>query len=115
VLDGLITGTYDQRMVQFILDTGASMTLIHTKVLERIGSVQDTEIGPIFIETAGGSIQANLYWIESIEVLGKGSGRMIVAGFDLPEKTRIEGLLGLDFVKMFKLVLDIPNGTIEID
>ena len=102
-------------MVQFILDTGASMTMLPIKVLERIGSVQDTEIGPIFIETAAGSIQANLYRIESIEFLRKRSGRMIVAGFDLPVETRIEGLLGLDFVKMCKLVLDIPNGTIEIE
>lgn len=73
------------------------------------------ETGSIFIETAGGSIKVNLYWVGSIEVLGKRSGKMLVAGYDLPVETRIEGLLGLDFVKMFKLVLDIPNGVIEID
>ena len=102
-------------MVQFILDTGASKSLVPIKVLERIGSLQDTDNGPIFIETAGGSIKVDLYWIESVEVLGKRSERMLVAGYDLPPETRIEGLLGLDFLKMFRLVLDIPKGTLEIE
>jgi len=34
---------------------------------------------------------------------------------DLPEASRIDGLLGLSFLRWFKVCLDFKNGVLEIE
>jgi clan AA aspartic protease (TIGR02281 family) len=115
VLDGLIKGPGGSRMVQFILDTGASLTIVPNKVLRRIGSEKELIGGTVPVQTAGGRIDVDMYRINSLEIMGVKVRDIDVAGYDLPPETRIEGLLGLDFIKQIKLVLDIPNGKLIME
>lgn len=115
VLDGLVTGSDDARMVQFILDTGASITMVPKRILQRIGSKCELLKGSVPVETAGGRINVDLYRVGSIEVLGKSVKDLDVAGYDLPVETRIEGLLGLNFLKHFKVTIDLPNGKLVLE
>lgn len=115
VLDGLVSGPEVRKMVQFLLDTGASITMLPKKVLHRIGSDVEIIQGSIPIETAGGTINVDIYRIGSLEILGMAVKDMNVAGYDLPVETRIEGLLGLDYLKNFKFTLDFPYGKLMID
>ncbi len=101
-------------MVQFILDTGASITMIPGKVIQKIGSSTIITARSVHIQTAGGTVDVDIVRVDSIEIMGKTVKNIEVASFDLPTETRVEGLLGLNFLKHFRMTLDFPNGKLSL-
>ncbi len=114
VLDGSVSGPDGERMVQFILDTGASITMIPGKVIQKIGSSTIITARSVHIQTAGGTVDVDIVRVDSIEIMGKTVKNIEVASFDLPTETRVEGLLGLNFLKHFRMTLDFPNGKLSL-
>ena len=115
VLDGLISGPEGEHMVQFLLDTGASITMVPSKVLEKIGSMDNVIEDSISIKTASGTVHVNIVKVGRIEILGEIVEGIEVACYDIPPQTRVEALLGLNFLKHFKMTLDFPNGKLRLE
>lgn len=67
------------------------------------------------ITTASGVEKVPLITVKSIAVLGKEAQEVDVVVRDLPPRSYVDGLLGLSFLRHFKLSLDFREGWLEIE
>lgn len=112
VLDGLISGPKGEHIFQFLLDTGASMTMVPRKVFEKTGCLGNVIQRSVPIHTASGSISVDIIRVECIEVLGQTVNDLEIIVYDIFPGARVEGLLGLNFLKNFKTTIDFPRGKL---
>ncbi|MEA3558200.1 MAG: retropepsin-like aspartic protease, partial [Candidatus Thermoplasmatota archaeon] len=115
VMDGLVSGPEGEHIVQFLLDTGASMTMVPRKVLEKTGSLGNVIQSSVPIHTASGSISVDIIRVDRIEVLGQTMKKMDIMAYDIFPDARVEGLLGLNFLKNFKTTIDFPGGKLMME
>lgn len=101
----------DQTPAVFIVDTGATLTLISRRVAESAGIWAGAETPMISLHTVGGAIEAPLVQVQSIRV-GEAEAREVEAVvFDMPDfPPQIAGLLGLSFLARFRVSIDADNG-----
>jgi hypothetical protein len=52
--------------------------------------------------------------IRQIEALGRSVGDFLILSHTLPPTSQVDGLLGLDFFRGCRLVIDFSRGTITI-
>lgn len=110
-----IDGLRASREVDMILDTGALYTAISWETAKDIG--YDPAVAPsrVPIITANGVIE-----VPKIKIRAMGFRELYVENIevichDIPEIAEIEGLVGLSFLKHFRVLLDFRNNIIEID
>ncbi len=103
------------RRILMALDTGATYTMIPWDIAEAIGYEPAYSKRKVTIITASGVEKAPLIVVDKISVLGKEARDVECVVHDLPEASRIDGLLGLSFLKRFKICIDFRNGVLEID
>ncbi len=99
------------RRILMALDTGATYTMIPWDIAEAIG------YEPAYsrtIITASGVEKAPLIVVDRLSVLGKEARDVECVVHDLPEASRIDGLLGLSFLRKFRICIDFRNGILEI-
>ena len=103
------------RRIKMVLDTGATYVLIPWKIAEELGykPAASKEWAPITTPTA--VINAPVISLKSITTLGLKANNVKVICHDLPEISRVDGLLGLSYLKNFKLILDFKNGILELE
>lgn len=100
---------------KFILDTGASKTVIDFGLLYDIG-YKDNEFGEIvYTGTAGGRSQGKLLKLESFSSLGLIRHNFEILAKDLSPNLLIDGLLGIDFIRNHKLEIDLKNNILTFD
>ncbi len=95
-----------------LLDTGASLTSIRADKLREFGlkSVSGQEI---ILNTAGGQIRSTLVKLNSLSVGGQPIRNLNVASLD-HFKSDADGLLGMDYLRHFKFVLDQSNRSLHL-
>lgn len=110
-----IDGLHASREVDMILDTGALYTAISWDTAKDIG--YDPAVAPnrVPIITANGVIEVPKIKIRAMGFRELHVENVEVVCHDIPEIAEIEGLLGLSFLKHFKVLLDFKNNIIEID
>jgi len=109
-----INGPDVSREIDMILDTGAVYTVIAWDVVKDIGYDPATSDQRMPIVTANGVIEAPLVTVESMELVELKADKVDVVCHDIPEITGIEGLLGLSFLRHFRILLDYPGRILEI-
>lgn len=99
---------------RFLLDTGASHSCVTPQLAKRMKLVPKgagTALG------AGGALQLQLAALGSLSVGGLTVKRLTVAIVDLDHvrqlTSRIDGVLGNDFMKRFAVTIDFPNSTVS--
>jgi clan AA aspartic protease (TIGR02281 family) len=97
---GSVPGTPDR--FRFILDTGASITAISPRVLDRLRNVRAR--GSVGLETANGRVEAPLVTITGLDVSGARVNDLDVVVLD--SLSGYDGLLGLSFLDNFNMTLD---------
>jgi len=109
-----IDGLYASREIDMILDTGALYTAISWDIAKDIG--YDPAVAPerVPIITANGVIEVPKLKVRGINFRGLYAEDVEVICHDIPEIAEIEGLIGLSFLKHFKICLDFKNKTMEI-
>ncbi len=115
VIDGVITGPRGMKRVKFLLDTGASECFVHRSILIGAGYPVGEGKHGTKLQTAGGIVQSEDFSVESLRVYENEVKDLRVSCFNIPEESRIEGLLGLNFLKHFRLTLDFPNGKLIME
>ena len=103
-------GPYD-----FILDTGAAITLIAPGVLSELG-LSPVDGGVNVVGVAGKTVQAGTSVIEEVSLGGARVRDLKVASHDIPmlNDARIVGLLGQDFLNYFVMNLNSANKTLTL-
>ena len=96
------------------LDTGASVSMINTERLLAVGYTIASAAGRSTVTTASGSEATMLFDVSSIEALGERRDRFRVLSYNLPAATGVVGLLGLDFFRDRRLVIDFRKSTVQL-
>ena len=97
------------------LDTGATATLVNSDISVLLG--YDPSVAPTRkqITTGSGVEFASEISVEKVEALGLERIDFPVLCHTLPPSASVDGLLGLDFLRGQRLVLDFRSGSLTID
>ena len=115
VLGVTLEGEDIEKKIDMVLDTGATYTMIPWDIADVLGyeSGISKELMPMV--TASGVERAPLITVKSLNVLGVTAHNIKTIVHDLPEKSCVDGLLGLSFLRGFKVCLDFQEGILEIE
>lgn len=97
----------------FVLDTGASHTIIDYRIAEAIGYHQFDAISPSRVSSAAGREVGYRIRIEAIEAIGKRFDQFEVGCHALYEQG-VEGLLGMTFLECFDFCIFPSKRVIRI-
>lgn len=97
-----------------IVDTGATYTVISYDVAGalRINVGENTPVTEL--QTANGVIRAPVVELESVDVGGMKVSRVKAAVHDFSTTTAVGGLLGLNFLKHFRVDIDTAKRTLHL-
>jgi predicted aspartyl protease len=99
---------------RFLLDTGASNTILSLSIAEGLG-IQ--KLRSYTIISAGGSVSGT---IRKLSTLTVGPARLedveiAVANFPLLKTMNVDGVLGSDYLRRFKISIDYDNQVVDIE
>ena len=97
------------------LDTGATYLMVSWEMAEVLGYEPELSKERIDMTTASGVEKVPLITLKSVSVLGKRARNVKAIVHDLPPRSYVDGLLGLSFLKNFKVCLDFRKGILEIE
>jgi clan AA aspartic protease (TIGR02281 family) len=100
--------------VPFIIDTGASMTLIPTWAADMLGYRPPPTSEWVRVQTAGGARRLPYASLNRLEIQGLGLSNLPVLFGDLPGYDASRGLLGMDFLRHFSLAVDHDLGRLTL-
>jgi Tfp pilus assembly protein PilF len=98
----------------FIVDTGASMTLIPAWAADMLGYRPQPTSEWLRVQTAGGPRQLPYASLSRIEIQGLGLSNLPVLFGDLPGYDASRGLLGMDFLRHFSMAVDHDLGRMTL-
>lgn len=99
---------------RFLLDTGASNTILSTVVADKL----QIPTGPgRMLLTGGGNIPVTM---RTIQLLQAGSARLedieiAVGNFELMKTMKVDGILGSDYLRRFKISIDYDHQLVNIE
>ena len=102
-------------IVQLALDTGATGSIVNWDILVFLG--YDPAIVPERIQmTTGSGVEfVPRIVIDKIQALGQQRQNFPVLCHTLPPSTTVDGVLGLDFFRAKRLVLDFSSGVATVE
>ncbi len=110
-----IEGERDAKKIDMALDTGATYLMLPWEISEILGYEPELSPGRINMITASGVEKVPLITLKAVSVLGKSANNVQAIVHDLPQESYVDGLLGLSFLKNFRICLDFKKGVLEIE
>ena len=102
-------------LVRLLIDTGASYTVLPIPILQCIGCNLNQPLGKKKIVTANGIITVPIVAVPRFNCLGIQKENYPVVGLDLPANSFTDGLLGMDFLREAKAIIDVAKGEIRLE
>jgi predicted aspartyl protease len=98
---------------KFLLDTGATNSILSIHVADQLGLPAQRHTTLL---TAGGTL---LVTVHTVKIMQIGNAQITdvhiaVAGVDLFQKLHVDGILGADYLKQFKVSIDYAHRTLTI-
>lgn len=109
-----LEGPVAAREVDMLLDTGAAYTAISWEVAKDLGYDPAGSLERVSIVTANGVVEVPKLAVQQITFRGLSAKQVDVICHDIPELAEIEGLVGLSFLKHFRVLMDFRKGVLEI-
>jgi len=114
LLDASFAGRGRQEThLRMVLDTGASLTVIPWSAAEALGFDPTKSGHRVRFMTGSGMEFGPVVTIKAIGVLGVRVTNVPVLCHDLPQRSLVDGLLGLSFLKHCRLAIDFRGGILE--
>lgn len=101
--------------LQMALDTGASLTVIPWSAAEMLGLDPARSRRRMRFMTGSGMEAAPVLTVDAIEILGIRVKQVPVLCHDLPQRSLVDGLLGLSFLKHCRLFIDFREGVLSLE
>jgi clan AA aspartic protease (TIGR02281 family) len=105
----------NKRSAKFVVDTGASYTLISNALARDLAIDVGTNPKTLPFQTANGLIQAPVTSLESIAVGGMEIRNLPAAVHDAVPDPEVAGLLGLNFLSNFRMDIDTQKGVLHLE
>ncbi len=107
-------GPSGDMVVDLALDTGASTTLISWPTAIALGYDPSRSGQRQAVTTGSGSEYCPMVRVAQVEALGRRLREVDVLCHDLPARTGVRGLLGLNFFRRFDLRINFKDGFITL-
>ena len=101
--------------VNMLLDTGATYTAIPMRVARGLGMPVDPEQTTRILTAKGSFERVPLVCLDRVQVLGLSSEDVEAVIINLPARTGLDGLLGGSYLKDYRVLVDYPQGILEIE
>jgi len=102
-------------LIPVVLDTGASLTIVATDLMAQLGyDPANPSLGRQRIVMGSGVEYAPRTTVRSATAIGQKVANLEVLCHDLPPESGVDGLLGLNFLKHFKLTIRFRKGIIDL-
>ncbi|MEM6613058.1 MAG: retropepsin-like aspartic protease [Cyanobacteria bacterium P01_C01_bin.72] len=101
-------------LVRLLVDTGASYTVLPTRILQRIDCNLEQPLEKKKIVTANGVINVPLVAVPWFNCLGRARKNYPVVALSLPASSFTDGLLGMDYLTEVGAVIDVANAEIRL-
>ncbi|MCY4436632.1 MAG: retropepsin-like aspartic protease [Chloroflexi bacterium] len=115
VVPARIHGRDSREIVDLVLDTGATRTIVSREVAQSLGYDPATLGQWARITTGSGALSVPLLRVAKIEALGKTATNLRILCHSLPSRAAIDGVLGLDFLRGERLVIDFRAGLLALE
>jgi predicted aspartyl protease len=104
----------DSSTLLFLLDTGASSTILSSAAADRLGIPKGAKRTLL---TAGGGLAVSTRTLESLQLAGTRltDVEIAVADVELMRTLHVDGILGSDYLRRFKVTIDYDNEAVEIE
>lgn len=102
-------------ITRLLLDTGATVSLLHPGILVRAGYDLSTPRAHLRVAAVHGTADVPLFTIRRITALGYERDNIAVLSHSLPRTVPYDGLLGLNFLRGRQLTIDFRSGVISLD
>lgn len=114
VIPTRLYGLYADTIVRMALDTGETSSLINWDVAILLGYDPASSKERIQVTTGSGVEFAPRIGIKKIETLGRYLENFPILCHTLPPSATVDGLLGLDFFRGERLIVDLKAGIITL-
>ena len=115
VVGARLHGPADPGTFRLALDTGATYTMLSRAAFDSLG-YHEADLGePVDILAIGGQVRGRRVSVASFAALGLRRESFPVVVLPLDRRARIDGLLGLDFVRDSRITIDFRRGEIELE
>jgi predicted aspartyl protease len=102
-------------LIPAVLDTGASLTIVATDIMAQLGyDPANPALDRQRIITGSGVEYAPRTIARSATAIGQKIINLDVLCHDLPPESGVDGLLGLNFLRHFKLTIRFRKGIIDL-
>lgn len=109
-------GEETSRLIRMLLSTSATYTVVPWEVAVALGYDPALSGRRKEIVTSRGIRVVPIVTIDKMEVLGKWTTNIDVICHDIPQSGRIDGLIGLNFLRQFDhLLINFDRGILEIE
>ena len=115
VVPAIVHGPSGAWSARLVLDTGAVATVISSRVLATVGCEPVIASQRVQLITASGIVYAARLPVDRIDALGHRRSDFPVVCHELPPGTGADGVLGLDFLRGHRLVVDFPEGLVSLE
>jgi len=100
--------------IKLAVDTGASLTMISIESALAIGIDPSKSMRQIEITTASGIVFVPVIKIPDFKCFGAELKNIEAVCHNLPPESCVEGLLGLNFLKRAKVIIDFSRNIIDV-
>lgn len=115
VLDVSIENNGVKKKVRMALDTGATFLMIPWEVAESLKLKPELSKERIETITASGIEIVPVIELPTVTVGNSKAKKVKAIVHDLPAKSRVDGLLGLSFLKNFSIKINFMEGFLELE
>lgn len=113
----LVDVFYKKSIFKFLLDTGASNSVIDVNELLIAGFSVNDIVQEVKIETANGIVNADIFRLDELKSMGIQKRDFEITAYDFLKSgiiSEFDGVLGLDFFENHKICIDFTNFEITI-
>lgn len=100
--------------VELVFDTGATTTIISWAIAEKLGLKPAQARNTIPFFSASGKVLAPIIKIDALKIGETIVKNLEVIIHDLPQESRVYGLLGMNFISNFEVRLDFKKGLVRL-
>ena len=111
-----IRGPKGSGIARLAVDTGATETTLSRRSLRAVG-VDPAQLGlrTVSVITGSGVVAVPLVTLNLLDALGQQRSNFTVQAHTLPPGLPIDGVLGLDFLRTGRLVVDFRTGFVVLE